>query len=236
MDLSTARSAPGAGPSAVGASDELVRPNQIFLRQKKDWSEIVFNLEARNAYEVFDAQRTPLGYVAEESGGIGTKIWRYFARTHRGFTVHVFDPARAPILKLWRKFFFLFSSLYVEDAGGRRLGEVQRRFGVLYKRYDLHDESGVVFARIRSPRWRLWTFPVLSGLAADLEVATISKKWGGAVHEFFTEADTFLIEFKDASLSPNQRKIVFAAAISVDFDFFEENTGFHLTDFFDWGN
>ena len=57
------------------------------------------------------------------------------------------------------------------------------------------------------------------------QTATISKKWGGALREVFSDADTFRIEFGTASWTEEQRAVLLAAAISIDFDFFENNQG-----------
>ena len=55
--------------------------------------------------------------------------------------------------------------------------------------------------------------------------AEIAKKWGGGLREIFTDADTFRVAFGAGSWTPEQRTVVFAAAISIDFDFFENNQG-----------
>ncbi len=106
---------------------------------------------------------------------------------------------------------------------GDRVGSIHRRFGILYKKYDLKDRMGRLFATVSSPRWRLWTFPIkdLSGEVC----ATVSKRWGGGLREVFTDADTFRIDFGTHAWTPEQRAILFALALSIDFDFFENNQG-----------
>ena len=120
-------------------------------------------------------------------------------------------------------FFFWFSSLEVKTEGGAGLGRVERRFGLIYKKYDLVDVNGRTFAKVSSPLWRLWTFPVrhTSGVGA----AEISKKWGGALREIFADADTFRVAIEEGNWSGPERWVLFAAAISIDFDFFENNQG-----------
>src|SRR5207248_1366912 len=107
----------------------------------------------------------------------------------------------------------------VRSAEGDLYGSIHRRFGILHKIYDLRNEHGQVFGRIRSPLWRLWTFPVLG------TPTVISKKWGGVLREVFTDADTYLVDFADHPWTPEQRAAILAAAISIDFDFFENNQG-----------
>ena len=55
--------------------------------------------------------------------------------------------------------------------------------------------------------------------------AAVSKRWGGVLREAFTDADTFRVDFGSNGFSAQQRAVIFAAAISIDFDFFEKNQG-----------
>ncbi len=135
-------------------------------------------------------------------------------------------------MRLARGFFFFFSSLAISAENGAPIGRIARRFGLLHKKYDLLDEQGRVFARVQSPIWRLWTFPVrhVNGLSR----ATISKKWGGALREIFADADTFRVGLDQGVWTAAERQVLFAAAIVIDFDFFENNQGSNgLLDFFD---
>jgi uncharacterized protein YxjI len=194
----------------------------LFIRQRKELVEILVDWEMGNQYTILDAEQNELAYVAEKKGGIWSFFRRGFLRSHRPLEIAVVDRAGERALDLTRPFFFLFSSLDV-TSGGRSLGRVERRFGVLYKRYDLIDATTVCFARVKAPRWRLWTFPVEGEDGAS--TSTISKKWGGVLREAFTDADTYRVEFGDARWTEEQRAVILAAAISIDFDFFENNQG-----------
>ncbi|MAE94932.1 MAG: hypothetical protein CL910_09760 [Deltaproteobacteria bacterium] len=205
---------------------------QIFVRQRREMTEILIDWETRNQYDVMDEGKNPLGTIAERAGGAADVAKRFFLRSHRGFQIRVLDPEGEPLLELSRSFFFLFSDLQVTGPGGEELGSVHRRFGLLYKRYDLRDAAGQTFARVKSPLWRLWTFPVES--ARGTGDAVITKRWGGALREVFADADTFLVDYASGHWSANERAVVFAAAISIDFDFFENNQGSGgLLDWFD---
>lgn len=196
---------------------------QLFIRQRKEWTEIVIDWETRNQYEVLSSEQESLGAIAERAGGIAAIVKRWFLRSHRGFEIRVMDREGQLLLDLARSFFFLFSDLTVTGAEGEKLGSVHRRFGILYKRYDLRDITGATFARVRSPLWRLWTFPVMSARGSGDSV--ISKRWGGAMREVFADADTFMIDYQQGAWSAPERAVIFAAAISIDFDFFENNQG-----------
>ncbi len=196
---------------------------ELFVRQRREWVEIVVDWETKNQYAVLDPESREIGLIVEKAGGFWDALRRGFFRSHRALEAHVLDAAANAVLTLSRPFFFLFSDLAVSAADGLLLGRVRRRFGLLYKRYDLVDAQGVRFGRIASPLWRLWTFPVVG--EGGRSEATISKRWGGALREVFSDADTFRIEFGRGEWSDEQRAVIFAAAISIDFDFFENNQG-----------
>jgi len=194
---------------------------QYFVHQQKEWTEILVDFETRNQYEVLDIEGHAVGTISEVSSGVGGFLKRNLYGSHRSLDVRVHEVGGQPVLRLSRPFFLWFSALDVFEEGGAKLGRVERRFGILYKKYDLLDAQDRCFAEIRSPLWRLWTFPVrhVNGAAE----ATISKKWGGALREVFADADTFRVAFEAGTWGGTERAVLFAAAISIDFDFFEEN-------------
>jgi len=201
----------------------LAGQQRVFVHQKKEWTEILIDWETRNNYEVLDEAGEPLGRIAEHNAGLMDHVKRFFLRSHRPLDVGVFSTAGEQLIRLTRKFFFLFSDLSVTTPDGREIGSIHRRFGILYKKYDLRDAHDRIFARVASPLWRLWTFPV-KGDDGRRE-ATISKKWGGVLREVFADADTFGIDFENSDWNETERAVLFAAALSIDFDFFENNQG-----------
>ena len=210
----------------------LEEADHYFVRQKKEWTEIVVDFETRNQYEVIDATGQGVGTISEISSGVSGFLKRNFLGSHRALDVRVHDATGEPLMRLARGFFFFFSSLEISAENGAPIGRIARRLGMLHKRYDLLDEQGRVFARVKSPIWRLWTFPVrhVNGLSR----ATISKKWGGALREVFADADTFRVGLDQGVWTTAERQVLFAAAIAIDFDFFENNQGSNgLLDFFD---
>lgn len=200
---------------------------QLFVRQQKEWIEVVVDWETTNKYAILSPTQEQVGFVAERGGGIGHWLKRLIFRSHRGFDIDVLGRAGERLLHLSREFFFFFSDLDVRSPEGERYGGVHRRFGIINKIYDLKDESGQVFARVKSPLWRLWTFPLLTPRGADFAEtrSAIRKKWGGVLSEVFTDADTYMIDFATDEWTQAQRAVILATAISIDFDFFENNQG-----------
>lgn len=204
------------------AASFLAAHPQLSLKQRKEWVEILVDFETRNQYVVRGAGGEDVGTLVEEGGGFFGAVKRWIFRSHRALEAVLCDRAGTQVLRLSRDFFFLFSDLHVSDASGARIGGAHRRFGILYRKYDLRDAHGRTFARVESPIWRIWTFFVK---AEDGREATIGKKWGGVLREVFADADTFGVDFSRATWTPAERAVIFAAAVSIDFDFFENNAG-----------
>ena len=203
---------------------------RLFIHQIKEWIEIALDWETSNKYEITSEKNERLGLIAERSGGFWTFLSRSFLRSHRPLQIDVFNTQGKVLFQFRRKFFFFFSDLLVQEVksqGGRVredvLGHVHRRFGILFKKYDLLDETGKLFAQVKAPIWRLWTFPLLDPVGQQR--GQISKKWQGVLKEMFTDADRFLVDYGEHHWTLNQRTVILAAAISIDFDFFEENRG-----------
>ena len=74
---------------------------------------------------------------------------------------------------------------------------------------------------VRSPIWRIWTFPFLVG---DQEVARVEKKWSGVLREAFTDQDFFVLKM-GLGASADIRPLLLAAAIFIDLQYFERKAG-----------
>ncbi len=212
-------------PQSVRAPDliqALTRNSQLVIKQTRELAEIFLGFETRNKYAIFDETGAPCGKVIERGGGFGSFIKRIFLKSHRPFVIDVLDAAGGQALILSRPFFFFFSDIAVNLPTGLSLGTAHRRFGFLHKKYELQDPNGNVFAVIKTSYFKIWTFAIRD--AQGVERSRISKKWAGALKEIFTDADNFLLEFGNAPWSPAQRAVIFAVAISIDFDFFDNNS------------
>ena len=186
----------------------------------RSWWEILINWEQRNQYAIRDGLRQR-GWVVEQGRTFLRVLTRQLLGSHRPLELAVLDPADELVLTLSRPFYWLFSSMRVEDGVGQPLGVIEKRWGLVTKKYDLRCK-GRLFARISSGIWKIWTFPVLDA-AGSREIAVISKKWGGLLKEAYTDADKFRIEFKDPRLTIEEKGVLLAAALSIDFDYFENN-------------
>ncbi|MBI5881965.1 MAG: scramblase [Elusimicrobia bacterium] len=193
------------------------------IQQKKEWGEILVNLETRNKYEVLSENGEPLGFVAEEGTGFLQFLKRMLLRRHRPFVITIFDKEGKPALRVRRPWFWIWSSTFVEDGGGRPVGSIHRKFRWLSRRFDVLDASGQVAAGVDAGFWRIWTFDLVD--ASGAKMGTITKKWGGLLKEVFTDADRFLVvlDGQTAPRTDDAKAAILGAALALDFDYFEDN-------------
>ena len=196
--------------------------SQFMIKQKKEWLEILSGFETKNNYQVYDSNKNQIGFIAELGSGLMQTLKRLFLRSHRPFEFLISNTQGQELLKVHRPFFWFFSDLYVE-YNGKNYGSIHRRFSFLYKTYSILDSNGAETFKIKSPIWRLWTFPILNKL--DQKVGVITKKWQGLLKEVFTDADAFFIDLSSSGLTTDQKVLLFVSGISIDFDFFEQNQG-----------
>lgn len=190
------------------------------LHQKKEWAEIIVGIESRNKYQLLTIEGHPIGFLAEIGSGFFHFIKRNLLRTHRSLKIQVWDNQKREAFYFNRPFYWFFSDIEVYDTGHKRLGSAHRKFSFFSKIYDICDENGVVFSKIRAPFWRIWKFPILNQRGD--EVGFIQKKWGGFLKEVFTDADNFLIEFpKD--YSQQLKTVILATTVIIDLDYFDDN-------------
>ena len=74
--------------------------------------------------------------------------------------------------------------------------------------------------RVRSPFFKFWKF--------EFErhgriVATVSKKFSGILTELFTDKDNFRVEFQESTLTESERRVLMAASLFIDLQYFEHH-------------
>ena len=195
---------------------DLTRYPELVIRQQVEQLEIFTPFETANRYSVHTSDGAQLMYAYEESGGLS----RQFAASHRALSIHVVDSNNAPVLQASRDFFWFRSHLRV-DADGRRIGALNRIFG-LGRKFALLDANGGEVTRITSGLFRPHTFIAKS--TGGTEIARVTKQWSGFGREMFTDADTFVVQFTDGSTDNDFRLLMLASAFAIDLDFFENQS------------
>ncbi len=186
----------------------------LYVRQKKEWGEILTGFEGRNRYTVADEKGKEL-WLAREDGG--NPLWRWYLQSLRPFRMELMDIQGNSFLRVNRPFRFFLSEAEVFDEMGACLGRIKQRFSLLTRRLRLFDAEGTLLCELEGPLLHPWTFRIME---KGVKTGLISKKWSGILKEGFTDADNFRIEFP-SDCPPKQRCLLLGAVILIDFIYFE---------------
>lgn len=209
--------------------ETITQVQRLHVRQVLEAFELI-GFETRNKYQILDDQERPIAYAAEEKTGLGGNLLRHFLGHWRSFRVILFDHGRDAQYILNFPFRWFFKTLYISDYNGRRIGHLEQRFAIFRKKFDLFDSNGQLVARINSSFFRFWTFEFYR---ENKKLATIQKKWSGALGEFFTDKDNFLVSFADPNLSVDTKVLMLSTCVMVDIVYFENNKGSSALQLFD---
>lgn len=189
----------------------------IVVHQKVELSNVLIGLDMANEYSLHAPNGQKLAQSAE-TGGFGGFISRQLFNNARAANVKLFGMNGAEIAEMRKPFRFIFAEI-AATIGGKEIGRAKRLswFG---RDYGI-SVMGVPTFTISSSlfQWRDFRFDVIKG---GVHVATIMKRYEGALKMMFTQADTFTIEFHDSSLSLEERFTLLATTYLIDFDCFEQ--------------
>jgi len=193
---------------------------QLTVRQKKRWLEILTSWEVKNTYDVYDGRGTPVLRVREQGSGLLSLLKRLLLGPMRPLHVLVFDVLSGePLLDLRRPFRFIFHRMEVKAASGLALGAVQKRWSWFRRIYDIESDSGRSVARLFGPILKPWTFEIR---VDDRSVGTIQKRWSGLGKELFSDADNFGVNLSGLN-DPKLKLLAFAAVVLIDVVHFERS-------------
>jgi uncharacterized protein YxjI len=210
-------------PSPPGTAPAIDVERRLVLQQRYAPLEIATGIEQPNRYDLFTETGARVGQAAEISVGAEGFLTRWFFGSRRPFRMEIaLGDATAPreVVRAERPWKWFLDRIDIAGGDGRPIGSVRQRLSFLRRRFDLLSPGGALRARIVGPVFHPWTFIVETGPAgAGREVGRIEKRWGGLATEAFTDADTFALSLPQGD--PALRRLVLAAAILVDFAYFE---------------
>jgi hypothetical protein len=191
---------------------------ELHIRQRRELAELI-GFETRNKFEIKTAEGAQVGFAAEERKGFFDFLFRQFLGHWRRFDILIFDETRRPVFRAKHPFRWIFQRMEIFNEQDQCLGALQQRFALFSKSFDVQDAQGQVVLSVRSPIWRIWTFPFLT--AQGQEQARVEKRWSGLLREAFTDQDFFVLKL-DPSAPAALRPLLLASAIFIDLQYFEK--------------
>lgn len=253
--LRRAEGAPKVEASAALSSSSAARilsEPTLVIERKIELFNLFLGYEQANNYEVFNSYGQVIGYLRERDVGIVKMILRQVYKLHRPFNVDLIDLEGNVLLNINRKFSLVNSHIKVtvpedsRDVGGRGvqqiLGETVQLWHAWRRRYglfkDTGDENYVQFGLIDAGLLA-FRFPVQDEQGKI--VSLIDRNWVGLGREFLTDTGVYVIRMdkqlsfedqlyggetlSDYELTLNDRAVLLANAVSIDFDYFSRHSG-----------
>ncbi|KAI9312981.1 Scramblase-domain-containing protein [Dichotomocladium elegans] len=185
---------------------------------------IFLGYEQANRYKIMDPNGNHIGFIAEEEG-FGKSISRQILRTHRRMVATIMNADGKVVFKIIRPFSLVNSRIYIYTADDELVGEVQQRWHLLRRRYDLFVGRDQ-FAYIDTP-FLGWDFNLLDSNGNPL--GNVSRNFMGFAREIFTDTGNYVlrmdaVEGNIRGLTLDERAVTLACAVSIDFDYFSRHS------------
>lgn len=233
-----------------GIYDLLKEPTLVIERQV-EMMNIFLGFEQANKYKILNSMGVQIGYMEEKDFGFLKILSRQFFKLHRPFDVDVFNMFGDKIMTIKRKFSFINSHIKALLPGYDKndeiiteiIGESVQSWHLWRRRYNLFkldDEPDHYnqFGEIDSP-FLSFDFPIRNH-NGDV-IGSVDRNWVGLGREFFTDTGVYIIRMDPASfegmgnmypkvagpLTLDQRAVVLANAVSIDFDYFSRHSRSH---------
>ena len=181
---------------------DVVDHSALIIARPLEWFNVLLGFEQANRYTVYDGAGEIVAHLLEEEGSIGRAIGRQLLRTRRPFTATILNPAGDQIIfRLRRPAYLISSTMYIEDGAGERIGEVQQRWHLWKRRYELFLGQRQ-FAAVDGG-FLAWEFELKDERGETL--ALIDRNFSGFGKELFTDAGRYAIHFGGSPLEAAQQ-------------------------------
>ncbi|XP_046362053.1 phospholipid scramblase 1-like isoform X1 [Haliotis rufescens] len=210
--------------------------DQILIEQQVNLIEVLLSWECNNKYRVMNSMSQQCYYAAEKSG----TFMRQCCGSDRAFTIHIVDNIGQEVLRMRRDFKCCGGCCWcadadcaaheviVETAKGEPLGYVRQLPSKWKGHYGILDSRRNQLMEIWGPCCGCQglcctddvEFPVQS-MKDGAVVSKISKQWGGAVREIFTDAEKFSVTFPQ-DLDVKVKATLMGAVFLIHFMYYEE--------------
>lgn len=216
----------------------------IVIERQIEMMNVVLGFEQANQYAIMDALGNKIGFMQERDFGFFKAVTRQIYRLHRPFTVDVFDNFGNILMTIRRPFSFVNSHIkaVLPDENGTIVGESVQNWHLWRRRYQLFQREYenplefTQFGNIDAP-FLSFEFPVTD--ENNKIIASCDRNWVGIGRELFTDTGVYIVRFdsqqsfqgvypdefiSDKVLNYDQRAVMLANAVSIDFDYFSRHS------------
>ncbi|CAG8437284.1 935_t:CDS:2 [Scutellospora calospora] len=208
------------------SASHILQNTELIVVRQLEMLNVFLGFEQANKYAIHDQSGNCVGYIAEEEQSLASVILRQLFRTHRKFTAIIMDLDGNTILKVRRPFAWINSRIFISTGDEELIGEVHQQWHLWRRRYNLFTHQ-TQFALIDAG-FLSWDF-IMEDEDGDV-LGNVTRNFTGFAREIFTDYGQYMLkmnpEYKNITL--DERAVILAAAISIDFDYFSRHLGFHF--------
>ena len=177
-----------------------------FIIDQKTWT-------IANSYRILGEDGQQIGVIQENLPASRLILSFFISKKNLPFTLHLQDAAGNIMATIEKKFSFFVATIDIKDGNGIKIGTIKQKFTLLKPSYEVYNATGQLIGTITGD-WRAWDFKILDN--NQNELATISKKWGGALKEIFTDSDKYMISVSPQVTDENMRMAIISASAVID--------------------
>ncbi|MET0333835.1 MAG: phospholipid scramblase-related protein [Rhizobacter sp.] len=167
--------------------------------------------KASNNYDIFDpASGRKVLECREPNLGIFAKIFRFTDyKRMTPFHVEIRTPEGGKVLSVKRGISIFLSKVEVLDENDRLVGRFRQKLFSIGGKFDVLDPQDQVVCTLKG-KWTSWDFRFVRG---NIELASVTKKWGGLGKELFTSADNYMLSIDKAVPATDPTRLLIVAAV-----------------------
>ena len=177
-----------------------------FIIDQKTWT-------VANSYRILGEDGQQMGAIQENLPAIRLILSFFVSKKNLPFSLHLQDAAGNIMATIEKKFSFFTATIEIKDSDGTKIGTIKQKFTLLKPSYEVYDANNQLIGTITGD-WLAWDFKILDN--NQNELATISKKWNGAMKELFTDSDKYVISVSPQVTDENIRKAIISASAVID--------------------
>jgi uncharacterized protein YxjI len=172
-------------------------------------------LSSRNSYEILDEEGKVIGTAEQKTGGLAMMVGMLIGEPPTQIDFREKTESGEPLVFTVRRTGYLFRKVQVVDSQGAVIGTYKAKRFSLSGGFHVYGANGEHVAEIRGKLLKSdYTFFQPDG---KTEMGKVSKKWGGAMKELFTSADTYAVQIVPAfGEDPKTKMLILGAAVAID--------------------
>jgi uncharacterized protein YxjI len=168
---------------------------------------------SRESYDIIDIDGKVIGTAEQQTGTLAKLLGSFLGEPPTRIEFRE-KPDDSLVFTVSRNG-YVFKKVQVSDAQGTVLGTYKSKRFSLSGGFHVYDKAGKHVAEIRGKMLKAeYTFFAPDG---KTEMGKVAKKWGGAMRELFTSADTYGVQIAPAfAEEPTTKMLILGAAVAID--------------------